>query len=207
MRRIVTISFPSLIGSACAFCISQTSTVPAKLLTYADPEGYAVLSQLIDKAFPSKTSEIDISGTTSRGEFVGITEGCLKAPDEFSSALKDFHEKNESKMRLADGFSLKSKYNLKDEPDVITPPRSTPNDQQLDEKFVPRTFLTVSAVGFDESKTHAIAYVGAYCGVMCAGGAYYLLAKGKDGWKEIPDSRKCEWMSLERGSASPRRPS
>jgi hypothetical protein len=207
MRRIATISFFFLFASACAFCISQTSTVAGKLLTYGDPEGYAVLSQLIDKAVPSKTSEIDISATTSRGEYVGTTEGCLKVPDEFSSALKDFHKRNESTMRLANGFSLRSKYALRDKPEVVTPPQSGPDSQQLDEKFVPRTFFTVSAVGFDESETHAIAYVGAYCGVMCAGGAYYLLIKGKDGWKEIPDSPKCEWMSLERGPANPRRPS
>jgi hypothetical protein len=207
MRRIATISFFSLFASACAFCISQTSTVAGKLLTYDDPEGYAVLSQLIDKAVPSKTLEIDISATTSRGEYVGTTEACLKVPDDFSSALEDFRKKNRSTMRLADGFSLKSKYALKDKPDVVTPPRSIPDGQQLDEKFVPRTFFTVSAVGFDESKTRAVAYVGAYCGVMCAGGAYYLLMKGKDGWKEIPDSPKCVWMSLEWALANPRRPS
>jgi len=207
MRRIATVSFFFLFGSAYAFCISQTSNVPAKPLTYDDPEGYVVLSQLIDKLVPSKTSEIDISATTSPGERLDTTEGCLKVPDDFSSALKDFYKKNESTMRLADGFSLKPKYTLKDKPDVLAPPRSTPDGQQLEEKFVQRTFVTVSAVGFDESKTHAIAYVGAYCGVMCGGGAYYLLTKGKAGWKEIRDSPKCEWMTLKRGPANPRRPS
>jgi hypothetical protein len=204
MTRIAAISFLSLFCSAIAFCVPQTSTVTAKLPTYSDPEGYAVLSHLIDKVVPSKTSEIDISVVTSRGEYL-VTEGCLKVPDEFRSAANDFQEKNKSALRLTDGFSLKAKYTLKDKPDVVVPSRSAPDEQQLEEKFVQRTFFTVSAVGFDEGKTHAIAYLSTYCGVMCAGGGYHLLVRNKDGWKEIQDSPECEWMSLGWDSANPRR--
>jgi hypothetical protein len=42
----------------------------------------------------------------------------------------------------------------------------------------------------------------AYCGAMCASGAYSLLIKDNQGSKEIPDSPKGEWMSRQDAATS-----
>lgn len=201
MRRLAATSILVLFFPASAASLPQTAPDIAKPLVYSDREGYAVLSYLIQKRLVgSSKSPIDISLATDRGECPGCAE-CLNVPDEFQSAKKDFREKNKSSMRLANEFSLKVKYTLTDKPDVVTLPRSDPNEQQPDEKSVPKTLFSVSAVGFDISKTHAIAYVSAYCGVMCAGGAYYPLIKDKNEWKEVPESPRCKWVSQIRSLA------
>jgi hypothetical protein len=207
MARVAAISlwFVALLGCLTAFCTPEAEPSASKEPVYSDSEGYTILSKLIDQTVSqSKVPEIDISFVTaSEGNFAG-SEGCVKVPEDFQPAAKDFHEKNKSRFRLVDKFSLKVKYKLTEKPDVPSPPQAAPGEQQLEDEFVSRLFFVVSAVGFDRTKTHAIAYVSAYCGVMCAGGAYHLLTKDKQGWKEIPDSPRCEWMSQEQDSANSR---
>jgi hypothetical protein len=203
MMRLTAISsfVFALLSCGSAFCIMQADPAASKQPVYSDSEGYAVLSQLIDQTVSkSKTSAIDIAFVTAPpGEFLQA-EDCLKVADDFQSAAKDFHERNKSRLRLANEFSLKVKYKLTEKADVQSPPPAAPGEQQLEGKFVARFFFVVSAVGFDQTKTRAIAY----CGEMCGGGAYHLLVKGKQGWKEIPESPKCEWMSREQDSANSR---
>jgi hypothetical protein len=190
-----------------AICLPQADPAASKQPAYSDPEGYAVLSELLNQAIAkSKASAIDISLVTAREEeFIGYKDCAKFFPEDFQSAVKDFHERNKSKLRLARQFSLRVDYTLTEKLNVQSPPPTTPAEQQLDEKFVGRVIFSVSAVGFDQTKTHAIAYMSAYCGVMCAGGAYHFLIKDKQGWKEIPGSPKCEWMSREQDSANSRR--
>jgi hypothetical protein len=206
MTRLAAISSVvfALLSCRFAFVTPQTQPAAPQQPVYRDIEGYAVLSVLLDQATSkAKLSTIDISViTTSEGEVVG-SASCLKVPEDFQSAARNFHERNRSRLRLTDEFSLKVKYKLREKPDVQSPPQA-PGEQQLEEEFAARVFFTTSAVGFDQTKTHAIAYVSAYCGVMCAGGAYHLLTKDKQGWKEIPDSPKCEWMSQKQDSSDSR---
>jgi hypothetical protein len=207
MTCITPISFIllALVSCASTFYNLQANPETSKQPFYSDPEGYAVLSQLIDQAFSkSKASAIDISSATVREEELLVSEGCLKVTDGFQSAFTDFHERNKSSLRLANEFSLKVEYKLAEEQDTQSPPKPVPGEQKLEENFAGRVLFAVSAVGFDPTKTHVLAYVSAYCGVMCAGGAYYLLIKDKQGWKEIPDSPKCEWMSRKQETATSR---
>jgi hypothetical protein len=204
MTRMASIAsfILTLVSWTSGFCNPQVDSAASKLPVYADREGYAVLSELLNHTISkSKISAIDISLVTAQEEeFVGYKD-CAKAfPEDFQSAVKDFHERNKSKLRLAKEFSLAVNYRLTEKPDVQSPPPAAPGERQLEGKFVGRVLFAVSAVGFDQTKTHAIAYVSAYCGVMCAGGAYHLLIKNKQGWKEIPDSPKCEWISQKRDS-------
>ena len=183
-----------------ALCAPQANPAVPKEPVYGDSEGYAVLSFLLEKATTkAKLSSIDILAVTASKEEWLNTEKCLKVPEEFQSAAKDFGERSKSRMRLTDKFSIKVEHALTEGPDVRPAP-AAPGEQQLEESFVGKVFFTVSAVGFDQTKTHAIAYVSAYCGVMCASGAYHLLTKDKQGWKETQGSPRCEWMAQDRGS-------
>lgn len=208
MTRTASISsiIFTLVSWTSALCIPQADSAASKQPAYSDQEGYAVLSEVLNQTIAkSKASTIDISHVTAREEeFIGYKDCAKLFPDDFQSAVRDFQERNKSKLRLAKEFSLIVNYRLTEKPDVQLPPPAAPGEQQLEGKFVGRAVFSVSAVGFDQTKTHAIAYVSAYCGVMCAGGAYHLLIKDKQGWKEIASSPKCEWTSQKQDSGSPR---
>jgi len=208
MSRIAAILslVPTLVSCTSIFCNPQADPATSKQPVYSDREGYAVLSELLNQAMSkSKVSAIDISRVTAQEEeFIGYKDCAKLFPDDFQSAVKDFHERNKSKVRLAKEFSLTVNYRLTEKTNVQSPPPAAPGEQRVEGEFVGRVLFAVSTVGFDQTKTHAIAFVSAYCGVMCAGGAYHLLVKDKQGWKEIPGSPKCEWVSQKQDSPGSR---
>jgi hypothetical protein len=46
-------------------------------------------------------------------------------------------------------------------------------------------YISVSAVGFDESRTRAMVYVTHSCSSQCGGGGYHLLEKREGTWQEV----------------------
>jgi len=55
-------------------------------------------------------------------------------------------------------------------------------------------FITLSPVGFNNSKTLAIVYTGSSCGGLCGRWRFHLLEKIKGKWKEAPGV-SCETVS------------
>jgi len=56
--------------------------------------------------------------------------------------------------------------------------------------------LTLSAVGFNDSRTIAVFYVSDYCpGVTCSSGQLYAAQKKNGEWKPISWANECGWIS------------
>ena len=54
----------------------------------------------------------------------------------------------------------------------------------------------VSAVGFNDEKTRAMVYIENYCGLLCAGGQFYLLEKNDGQWvRPKMGISRCMWES------------
>lgn len=164
---------------------------------YGDPDGYAVLSKLLDaQRHGSENLALEIaSPTVSAKEMWHHLDDCVQVPDEFRGAAKDFNEKATTRLDLEDRFQLSVKHTIvKARP--VTPSdyaklraAGSANPQQSTSSL-----FYVSAVGFDTDKTHAIAYVNVVCGFNCCGGTFHLLKKGSHGWEELKDVIKCQWM-------------
>jgi hypothetical protein len=88
-----------------------------------------------------------------------------------------------------------------------TPLAPTQNAKDVPPALFETPLYQVSAVGFDASRTHAIAYVGALCGPDCSSGSYHLLVKEKEGWKETTGSPVCQLISFNLNCLFSRSPS
>ena len=195
ITALCTLAFAPAGGS------SAKSTKPA----YDDPEGYAVLSVLLDRYhFGPKDSVITISPTTVSEEQMLSSLNCGKVPDGFQAAAKDFHEKNKIALQLKAKFSTETKYELSSDPDKNLPQPEL-GEQEVRSRVGTPVYV-VSGVGFDPSRTRAVAYVSVFCGEECGSGGYYFLSKEAKGWKEVAGSPACIWMSRNRSLLSPRVP-
>lgn len=164
---------------------------------YDDPDGYAVLSKLLDAH--SKGSEgfvvQIVSRTVSAKEMWNHLDDCVQVPDEFQSAARNFNQKTTTRLELEDRFQLNVKHA------IVKPKPMSPSDYaelrkaaQANRPQTSAALYYVSAVGFDADKTHAIAYVNVLCVAQCCGGTFHLLKKGSRGWEELKDVVKCKWM-------------
>ncbi len=164
---------------------------------YDDAEGYAVLSVLLDHYHSEAENTLQISSQTASGTKPDSFDTCAtKLPAEFATAANDYKEKNKQNLRVAKKFNVKFGYKLVDLSKKRQPLAPTNNAKDLPPPLFDHNVYEVSAVGFDASRTHAIAYVSVFCGPDCSSGAYHLLVKEKGGWKEFVSSPVCEWMSF-----------
>jgi hypothetical protein len=180
----------------------QKTSEPPKAADYEDADGYVVLSILLSHAH----SEVDpsfllapflLSPLTVSGINADSFQSCSRVPTEFAAAAADFRDKNKQDWNLTKKINLNFRYkftNLAGKHAWLAP---TQNAKDVPPALFETSVYQVSAVGFDASRTHAIAYVGAICGPDCGSGSYHLLVKEKEGWKETTGSPVCQWMKFE----------
>jgi hypothetical protein len=190
------------LGAVCALCcatplFAQNSSPSEKPADYEDADGFAVLAVLLEHYRPELANTLEIASLTASGAKPDSFEACgSRIPAEFAPAATDFRDKNKQNWRLTKKLNLKFSYKLVDLAKKHQPLAPTQNAKDLPPSVFAQPVYQVSAVGFDASRTHAIAYVAAVCGPDCVSGAYHLLVKEKDGWKEFVSSPVCEWMSF-----------
>lgn len=161
---------------------AQTNPGKNQLLPYDDAEGYAVLSSIIDSgADQRKTEPISIFQHTisSQGLKDLKNECAARVPAEFQKAAEDLDQKSKTGFLLKERFSLQKRYKF-----VATQTSDSPG------------VFSVSAVGFDETKSRAVVlveYLVRPTKSMVLGGdsTYYLLRKTAAGWKEATEIPKC----------------
>jgi len=160
---------------------AQTDPNKNRLRHYDDADGYQVLSSIIDlRTNQSKTELVPIFQRTISGEMLNeLKNECLdRVPAEFQNAAADFDKKAKTRFLLMERFSLQKKYRF-----VVGPTSNS------------RGIFSVSAVGFDETKTRAIVvieYLVHPTGSMVGGDTtFYLLRKTAAGWKEATEISKC----------------
>jgi hypothetical protein len=137
-----------------------------------------------------------LSALTVSGINADSFQSCSRVPTEFASAAADFRDKNKQNWNLTKRINLKFSYKFTNLAGKRTRLAPTQNTKDVPPALFETSVYQVSAVGFDASRTHAIAYVGAVCGPDCDSGSYHLLVKEKEGWKEATGSPVCQWMSF-----------
>ena len=200
MRRsiavLAVVCFLSCAGSLSA----QKTPGPPKAADYEDADGYVVLSILLSHAHSEDPSFLLapflLSPLTVSGINADALQSCSRVPTEFASAAADFRDKNKQNWNLTKKISLKFRYKFTNLTGKHTWLDPTQNSKDVPPALFETSVYQVSAVGFDASRTHAIAYVGAVCGPDCGSGSYHLLVKEKEGWKEATGSPVCQWMSF-----------
>jgi hypothetical protein len=160
---------------------AQTRDNKNQHLTYDDADGYQVLSGIIDaRANKLKSESVSIFHQTVSGESVrDVRTQCAGGiPAEFQGAAEDFDKKATTRFLLTERFSLEKKYRF-----VVGP---TSNSLGV---------FSVSAVGFDKTKTRAIVLVEYLVhptnSIVGGDTTFYLLRKTEEGWKEATEIPKC----------------
>jgi hypothetical protein len=183
--------------------LAQKIPEAPKPADYEDADGYAVLSVILDHYHSDSDpnfllSPFQISSLTASGINTDSFEACAaKIPADFAVAAGDFRDRNKQNWKVIKKFNLKFNYKFSDLKGKRQPLMPTQNAKELPPPLFEDTVYQVSAVGFDATRTHAIAYVAAVCGPGCASGSYHLLVKQKEGWKETVSSPICEWMAFD----------
>jgi len=199
MRRSISV-LAILCFLPCVASLFAQKTPAPKAADYEDTDGYVVLSILLTHVH----SEVDpsfllapflLSPVTAPGIKSDSFQSCSKVPAEFAGAAADFRDKNEQNWNLTKKINLKFSYKFTNT-GKRTPLAPTQNAKDVPPALFETSVYQVSAVGFDASRTHAIAYVGAICGPDCGSGSYHLLVKEKEGWKETTGSPVCQLISL-----------
>ena len=138
--------------------------------TYHDPEGYKVLSLMLDKEAETwKEHNLDVMNLRINNRSTVVFE-CSSVPEEFRAAAEELAKIPDRHFRFARKFTLDYPYSLNEGAEIM-----------------------ITAVGFDAARTHAVADISRGCGGMCSGGHTYLFRKSNQAW-EIVD-RVCETMS------------
>ena len=200
MNRIVSVLALLCFLSCAVPLFAQKTPETTKAVDYDDADGNAVLSILLTHAH----SDVDpsfllapflLSPSTVSGISADSFQSCNRVPAEFAAAADDFRDKNKQSWNLTKKINLKFSYKFTNT-GQRTPLAPTPNTKGVPPPLFETPVYQVSAVGFDASRTHAIAYVGSLCGPDCRRGSYHLLVKEKAGWKETGGSPVCQLISF-----------
>jgi hypothetical protein len=113
---------------------------------------------------------------------------CVNPPQDqeatYRPVIEDFEQRNKRRFLLQMKFDLPA-YTL-----------VNPTDKTALQNHVP--LFDVSAVGFNKDHTRALVYVAHYCGGLCGGGTYHLMAKRNGKWepdREFRGGPFCSWVS------------
>jgi|SRR5664279_561195 len=190
----VGITFGLLCSMLSAHSLPQTSRQD----NYADPDGYRILSILLDE--PSKTTTMWIHSMTipRNNSLVSDLLHLCGVPDAFKSAATDFEKRNRTSFKLMREFTLTPKYELVVKPPEWKDPFPVPGaggQEMPHQPFMEDAIIVVSAVGFDKNRSHAIAYTAVFCGGECGGGRLHFLKRVNALWVEAKVTPACEWMS------------
>jgi hypothetical protein len=187
----------SLLLCGCGAHQRVQNHIPANAGIYEDAEGYAVLSMLLADATQQTHGAIIRINMLTHVESVNGThslEDCMKIPEEFREAANDYERRAATALVLKKKFTLSAPYDLAGETRIV-PSKAKPT-RPADTATTPQVTTGVfylSPVGFDATRTHAIAYENYICGNLCGWGAFRLLVKNAGKWEEAKDITACAW--------------
>jgi len=166
---------------------AQTKSQKNQMAVYDDRDGYEVLSVLLNRLSEVRKNDIiRIAPLTSAGEYVAeIKAHCAGIPEEFHAASGDFDGKAKTRLRLTRGFSLTKNYELARGRAVNELVQAETREEA--QKRIRSGTYHVAAVGFDDKRTRAIAFVEYICGSLCGASIFYYLRKTEKGWEEAPE--------------------
>jgi hypothetical protein len=171
----------------------SNGTAEAAARTLAPEEqddSYAIYSLLLRNEAPKgvDTWARAIIGETQRGRLTMCLRPEPHQESVYLPLIKDFERKNKVPFTLQSKFDLPV-FRLISRDDVPKFLKENPRSGIA---------LEVSAVGYNEDRSRALVYVGHYCGMLCGGGTFHLLAKHGGKWQIDSDFRGapfCAWVS------------
>jgi|SRR5690349_12919537 hypothetical protein len=168
---------------------SQTRSQNSKQ-TYNDPEGYEVLSVLLNRLSDARKNDtIRIDPRSARGTTVAeIKTQCSGVPDEFRSAWNDLDKKLELRMVWQRNFTLTKPYEVAYATPL--PPLGKPESREEAHKRIRSGTYYLAPAGFNENRTRAVAFVEYLCGSLCGDSIFYFLRKSDKGWQEAPEVQR-----------------
>jgi hypothetical protein len=168
----------------------QTKNQKGQTSIYQDSDGYEVLSVLLNAvSVVRKNDTIRIDPHTAPGKYVAEMKAqCSGIPAEFRSASEDFDKRVKSRLILQRGFSLRKNYELAY--GSATAGISQPETKEEARKRIRSGIYHVAAVGFDDKRTHAVAFMEYICGNLCGDSIFYFLRKSEKGWEEAREVQR-----------------
>ena len=186
----------SLLLCGCSAHERVQNHIPANTGVYEDAEGYVVLSALLGAATQETRGAIVRINMLTHVESVNGThslEDCMKIPEEFREAANDYERRAATALVLRKRFTLNVPYDLAGETRVVGS-KAKPSSPAADTApKVSAGVFYLSPVGFDATRTHAIAYENYICGNLCGWGAFHLLLKNGGKWEDAKDITACTW--------------
>jgi hypothetical protein len=172
-----------------AFYEQSSAEKPARPL-YEDPAGYKILSLVLEDATgksPEKVVRIFQFTSMNMGSYLDR----ISAKPEFKPAVRDLQKRSGDSQSLQAKFNLSHRYKIVSYSEPPVPAQYIPladgtvppsSDSELENKESYGVF-SVSNVGFDETKTHAVVYVDFICGTVCGGSNIYFLERTGTRWR------------------------
>lgn len=170
-----------------------------------DPEAYAVYASLLPKEWPievAKATRLVIQRETA------TYDGCLpQGPpmkQEWAAVLKNYRQENATVHHVLPGRALGYPYEVLPRADIVAifEERDDAEHRSPWNPFYRRYpdsggYMQFSAVGFNDTKTRALVYIGHHCGNVCGGGSHHLMEKVDGQWRETrpKDVTMCMWIS------------
>ena len=181
----------------------STPVSPQAPGTLIDPDTYAVYNVLIPSDWllrVAHASELLIQDTTEVDS--PLVRGCLPSGPEVTGpwleALSEFKTQQTTSRALDRQFSLPVPYRFESRDTILS---FCVKAGPLWEGFhaahpQAKGYLTVSAVGFDKTHKHALAYMAHFCNMLCGQGGYHFVERAPDGWREVRvNGNNCMWVS------------
>jgi hypothetical protein len=158
-----------------------------------DLETYAVYASVLPARFSS--ADTDVARVALLSETRAHTACFPRVEPAWTSVIENYKTANARVRRLLPGFDLGLPYTLvQPDPRMESSPKSTDDLRAFYAHFPNRQLLSLSAVGFDETRTRALVTVQYRCGFDCAGG-YQVLREKIDGrWSQPKgNTETCSW--------------
>jgi hypothetical protein len=204
MRGVAYLFSFVLLGTAVVQPQSPSSDV------VSDPEAYRVYATLFPQLSP--VASLKATNLVIQAETLSLSNRTLARPDclptgvptgtplegDWPSVGASFKRENAQRRMLLPQFPVMGRpYQLVAEADI----RSTIKPPEFYKGFYAKFpdsggYYVVSAVGFNDAKTHAMVFIETYHGLLGASGKFYLLEKTDGQWIQSKiRANSCMWMS------------
>jgi hypothetical protein len=158
----------------------------SRTANYEDAEAYAIYAvvlQATNHSHPVIQTEM-LYDRTATLENIGIT-GDANFRKVWGAALKDYVARYRSPMHLARAIPTSLQYELLSDTKFSEVMKSGGWGNFYKQYPDSGGYITFSPVGFDDSRTHAIAYVGTACGPLCGLWSSRFFEKQNGKWTEV----------------------
>lgn len=172
--------------------------------SYDDPEAYAVYAEVLPKIWNWELHEppsLVFQEETESHRGGTVKDLCVKGDAEFQKAwgstLKAYVSVNQTSKRLQRHFPIDKSYVLVSKGEIYTLIRQSNWDGFYARYPEAKSFVSVSAVGFNTEKTKAMLTMTYQCGSLCMEGTYYLMEKKNGKWVQAHLTKviSCAWAS------------